>query len=533
MAKHNIPSENDDLERELARLEKLLDKGLDEISNIEIEEYTRGFSEEELKEKLESLNVQRSEYSSARKYGNFVFMDTIQFFIDKKSKNASEIDLEELDLIKDVEGGELIAICQLEEKDTLLYDKILKEYNDVYQGQAGIVLKSDGMKISLYASRKGKVVVLADKIFVVPIDRDAKCIVYVSQDKMEAKVDLIPARGNGVPLRISTVLDELEKKGVIRGVNRKAIEEAVELVNKENIVCKELIVAKGQLPRNGRDAQLTFHFPTDTPEIGFKILPDGRIDYKKQAPIKMVKAGDLLVTVGNAEKGEDGFLVTGEILKAEAGSDDVILEGENVRRGEDGKSFYAECNGMVSFHDKILSVFPHYCVNGDVDMKSGNINFNGSVTVLGTVRMGFEVKAAGDIFVSGSVEAAILEAGRDIRVNGAIVGGEDSYVKAGRNIFAGHVQNANLEAQGDITVVRSIMHSYVYSTGKVSLHDRDGAIVGGVVNAMKGINAMSIGSEMGTPTEVVVGSDYLVKRKKEEFYKIAEFYEANLKKIDT
>jgi uncharacterized protein len=211
----------------------------------------------------------------------------------------------------------------------------------------------------------------------------------------------------------------------------------------------------------------------------------------------------------------------------------VIFEGENVRKDDTGKKYYADRAGMISFHDKVLSVFPVYQVDGDVDLKCGNIVFNGSVTILGNVRSGFEVKAAGDIFIAGSTEAAIIEAGRDIRINGAIVGGGKTMIKAGRNIFAGHVQNAQLEAQGDVTIVRSAMHSTIYTTGKLMLHDMDGSIIGGTINAMRGLEVMSIGSPVGTHTEVIVGSDFLIQKKKNELQQIAEFYAMNISKIDT
>jgi len=526
-SKNSQENEDNNFEQDLKRLENFLERGIDQISAIETDESIKANFSEQLENIIsKEIKIERSEYSAAKRVGNLIFEDNIQFFIDNHSKNISDIQLEDIELIKEVKDGQLMATVQIDNQDCSI-EFINKDYDSSYQELAGIQLKQNQNKVCVYSTRSGKVVVFHSKIYIIPLCRDAKCIVYISQDKMEAKADLIPSIGNGKKLTKSMVLEEFEKQGVKKGININNIEKLIEEVNNNNVVCKDVVLAQGQQPYHGKDASITFYFPVETPKIDFKILPDGRIDYKKQAPIKMVKEGELLATVGEPQQGINGFCVTGEILEAKSGSSDVLFAGENVR--VDGKKYYATCNGMISLNDKILSVLPHYCVNGDVDLKCGNINFNGSVTVLGTVRTGFEVKASGDIFVSGSVEAANIEAGRDMRVNIAIIGAN---VKAGRNIFAGHVQNATLEAEGDIDVVKSIMHSNVFSSSKITLHDKKGTIVGGLVIALKGINAMSIGSYLGTPTTIEVGSDYLVKKKKEELNKLIDFYEKNLKKLD-
>jgi|GEM_PF-1034787 len=525
----------DDLGHEIDMLDNLLNRGMDKLSDIEIDEMTMGFSEEELSQKLKSgnlLKVGRSEFSSARKVGDLTFDESVQFIIENDVKSVSEIPLERLEPLDDVEPGQLVAYCEVDEQRPALHSMLQKDYEPQFCDAAGIEPRMEGSRFSLFATRSGKAVFFNKKLYIIPADHDATFEIQVDADRMSARVSFFPPKGAGAMLTSAKVMDELDQCSVRRGIDRNAIEESINLVNTTREAVIDVVVAKGQMPRDGTDAPVKFHFSTAAPEIAFKILPDGKIDYKKEAPIKMVKRGDLLATLGEATAGEDGYCVDGRVLAANPGNVELVLEGENVRKGEDGRSFYAEADGMISFHENILSVFPHYHVNSDVDMKSGNINFNGSVTVLGTVRSGFEVRATGDIFIINSVEAASISAGRDIRVNGAIVGGGGTVVKAGRNVFVGHVQNATIEAEGDITVVRSVMHSFIYSTGKVILHDGNGSIVGGVVHALKGIESMSIGSPMGTQTEVVVGSDFLVQRKKQELMDIAAFHQTNVDKID-
>ena len=530
------PDEHDDLGRDLERLETLLKRGVDEVSDIEIDEITKGLSADEIDERFGgsgSPAIKRSNYSQVRKIGGLEFEEGIQYIIENDLPDIGDIPIETIEQLPTTVPDTRIAVYKTDPGDDRGAEALLGSYNQEYLDRSGIVIRSDGTNFSFYAGRTGKIVLYKNLIYLVAADRNATCTVHLSSDRMEAQIDCFPAIGNGAKLKFSTALEALEKSSVVRGYDNQAIEKAVEAVNNNGLSVLNVTAARGQPPRDGINSEITLNFPTEFPEIGFTILSDGRIDYKKQAPIKMVSTGDLLASVSEPQPGTDGYDVTGKILPAKQGENDDVLEGENVRRGETGDRFYAECSGMVSFHERILSVYPHYQVDGDVDMHSGNINFNGSVSVLGNVKSGFEVKANGDIFIAGSTEAASIDAGRDVRVNGAIVGGNASCVKAGRNIFAGHVQNAQLEAQGDVIVVRSVMHSHIYSTGKAVFHDREGSIVGGMVNAMRGIDAWSIGSPIGTQTEAVAGSDYLVKRKKAEFHEIITFHEANLAKIDT
>jgi len=526
---------NDDIGRDLERLDNLLRRGLDEISDIEIDEITKGMSVDDILLQAgndSTVPVERSEYSQAKKISSLVFEEDIQFIIENTLEDVNKIPVESIDNLITIPSGKKIAVFPINPKKGDKFEALLRVYDQEYQNRAGVVVKSDGSQLMFYAARNGKIILFKDRIFLLSENRDGSCNVTITSDMMEARIDCFPAMGTGSRLTVSSVVLKLEHNKVVKGLDIAAIETAITAVNSSGMASQNSIAARGQPAQNGKNSTITFHFPSEVPDIGFKILPDGRIDYKKQAPLKMVTAGDLLATVSLPEPGIEGFTVTGEVLPAKEGSFDDVLEGENVRRGETGDCFYAQCSGLISFHEMILSVYPHYQVDGDVDMHSGNINFNGSVTVYGNVKSGFEVKAAGDIFIAGSIEAATIEAGRDVRINGAVVGGNGTTVKAGRNIFAGHVQNAQLEAQGDVTIVRSAMHSFIYSTGKVFLHDNNGSIVGGSVNAMRGIEAVSIGSHMGTPTEVVVGSDFMIKRRKNEIQQIIRFYEANQAKID-
>jgi uncharacterized protein (DUF342 family) len=293
------------------------------------------------------------------------------------------------------------------------------------------------------------------------------------------------------------------------------------------------VVAQGKQPVDAKPAEPIFFFSVDSTIEDFKILPDGRIDYHKRANIQIVKKGSVLAKNAEPQKGEDGVDVLGAALKPKEAEAVRLLPGENVSESKDGMELIAESDGQASVNGSVVSVFENYLVNGDVDFSVGNIDFNGNVTVKGMVLSGFEVKATGDIIVLKGVESAYVKAGRDVKVYGGIIGGGANHlVCCGRNLNANHLQNARIEAQGDVCIANSCVQSSVFCNGKVVLPNRKGAIIGGSVNAFGGVEARTLGTEFGTKTEIIVGKDFLAQKTIDEFNKAINFQYVNMQKID-
>jgi uncharacterized protein (DUF342 family) len=94
------------------------------------------------------------------------------------------------------------------------------------------------------------------------------------------------------------------------------------------------------------------------------------------------------------------------------------------------------------------------------------------------------------------------------------------------------LQNARIEAQGDVCIANSCVQSSVFCNGKVVLPNRKGAIIGGSVNAFGGVEARTLGTEFGTKTEIIVGKDFLAQKTIDEFNKAINFQYVNMQKID-
>ena len=230
-----------------------------------------------------------------------------------------------------------------------------------------------------------------------------------------------------------------------------------------------MVIAEGKEPVNGQDAQIEYLFPNADTAFNFRILPNGRVDYRRKAEIPVIKKDGVLVRIGLPSKGQDGFDISGKVLKATDGRVPILFPGENVTVSKDEREFIAECDGQISLNGKVLSVYRHYLVDGDVDFERGNIEFDGNVTIKGSVLEGATVKASGSVIILKNVESANVYAGCDVKVSGGIFNrNRDSIVVCGRNLEVYHLQNAKLEVQGDIHVGSSCIHSTVYCNGKMT-----------------------------------------------------------------
>jgi uncharacterized protein (DUF342 family) len=147
---------------------------------------------------------------------------------------------------------------------------------------------------------------------------------------------------------------------------------------------------------------------------------------------------------------------------------------------------------------------PIYSVQGDVDFNTGNLDFEGNIMVSGGVKPGFRLRASGNIQIGGTVEAAQVEAGGDIQVNGGIVGQGEAMVRAGGNIAARFVEAAELHAKGQILIGSEIRGSTCISEDRVIVAGA-GRIVGGQVRGKESVEARVLGSTSATPTSVQAG----------------------------
>ena len=332
--------------------------------------------------------------------------------------------------------------------------------------------------------------------------------VRLDEDEIYAYITLRPPAVGDALLTQQEISRALADKGVTFGILEKAIDDALEGVNRECKGIRDLLVAEGRPVVHGIDASIDYHFRPDKPKNVFVVGDYDRIDYRETNLIDSVASGQLLAVVTPPTDGSDGMTVTGRAIKAREGRDSApITAGANVLQSSDGLTFTSTIDGHVHLVGTKVEVSPEFLVNGDVDLSTGNIYFLGDVQVQGRVLEDFTVKAEGDVVVKGLVEGARIEAGGDVIIGGGIVGKDKGSVKAEGDVHALFVEGATIEAKGNVVIGRDVLHSTLRAGEKVVAGGKSGMIIGGIVSAVKGIEAVNIGSDVETKTRVEVGVD--------------------------
>ncbi|HET7838509.1 MAG TPA: FapA family protein, partial [Rectinemataceae bacterium] len=278
-----------------------------------------------------------------------------------------------------------------------------------------------------------------------------------------------------------------------------------------------ILVAEGTKPQNGRDSRIQFNFETDKTKYRLKEASDGKVNFKELGLIQNVVAGQPLARKVPPETGIQGRTVTGKIMPARNGRDVIAPLGRNVHMAEDGATIIADINGQVTFLAGRINVEEIFTVPGDVNLKTGNIMFLGTVIIQGNVDDGFTVKASGNIEITGSVGKSEIVAEGDVVVHQGVAGKSGGSVTAGKNIWAKFIENAEVEAGENVIVSDGLINSNIVANKKIICQGKRAAIVGGSYRACEEINAKSLGSPVGgAETILEVGYDPKSKEKMDE-----------------
>lgn len=339
---------------------------------------------------------------------------------------------------------------------------------------------------------------------------DALLTVDITDQEMKAYVILTPPGPGGCDLSRDTFVSFLRNNRIVQGLLDPALDELEDHPRYREPV----LVAEGARPQNGKDAGVIYNFETDKSKIRLREASDGRVDFRELGLIQNVVAGQPLARRSPPEDGVPGRTVTGKLIPARNGKDAPPPLGRNVRLADDGVTIIADINGQVNTAGGKINVEEILQIQGDVNLKTGNVMFLGTVIILGTVEDGFSVKASGNIEVRGSIGKCEIIAEGDIFIHQGVAAKGGGIVQAGRNVWAKFIENAFVEAGENIIVSDGIVNTTAVATKKIICQGKRAAIVGGHYRACEEINAKTLGSPVGgAETVLEVGYDPKSKEK--------------------
>lgn len=342
--------------------------------------------------------------------------------------------------------------------------------------------------------------------------------VSVSRDKLEAYLDLLDP--------IEEVTEEelnvfLKNEKVTFGILE---EEMNRIVTNDESVQYPLRIAVGKQPVHGRDGKVIFD-----KEVNFEIEEHEKASFRDIIAIPSVEEGERIAAIEPPTNGKAGIDVFGEEIPSKPGKPAQLRAGKNTTFKRSDDAFYASVDGQLSTDERSLQVQPLFEVNGDLDLKTGNLDFVGSIIINGNVPTGFRVFAQGDITIYGLVEGANIVAGGSVHVSEGIAGLGKAIVQAGHDLRVGYINQATVEAGQDLFVENSILHSDVVANR--SVYCQRGHIIGGTTSAGLHIEAKDIGNRMNTPTGLYLGVNKKVEERQAKYRLLIKRKEEDKRKL--
>ena len=345
----------------------------------------------------------------------------------------------------------------------------------------------------------------------------ARIIVDISRDKMKATVRYDTKHGTRMPT-VDMVLDAVKAMNITYGIDEESINENYSRL-------KPYVAAQGLPPVAGNNAYIDRKF--DLSEKGRPVINEyDRVDYKNLNLFVLVKANETLAIRIPQTKGKPGKNIFGETVPAQNGRPIPMPAGKNTKViGEN--QLVAAINGQIVDTGNKISVDPRLEIQGSVGVGTGNIDFDGTVTIMGDVNQGFFVKATGDIEIRGSINGAEVT-GRNIVVGGGLTGAERGKIISQENVSIAFVENAIIEAGGDITVMKFALHSTLRAGKRITLEGKQGQLTGGIATAGEEVIARLIGNNAHVVTRVAVGIDPNLQK---EYHEVCKNYKEGRKKL--
>jgi hypothetical protein len=306
----------------------------------------------------------------------------------------------------------------------------------------------------------------------------------------------------------------LERHRVSFGIDRAALEELAQAARAPRASAAR-VVARGLPAEPGRDGALEFIVRPSSEEARYQHQPGtGRIDFRETNLVENILAGEPAAIEIPPRPGRDGTSVFGKRLAAAPGKPARFRAGEGARFDEKSRQIIAERDGRVVWDGAVVSVATGYHVRGAVDYAVGNIAFVGEVLIDGDVLDGFSVRAGRGLAVGGNVGACQLDSEAELAVKGGVFGKGRARLRAKGSLSARFLNECRAECSGDMVVGREAVGSNLLTNRRLLM--TAGSLVGGSASALGGAEVEVIGSSLGVPTALAVGTDYNLTRRQGE-----------------
>jgi uncharacterized protein (DUF342 family) len=374
------------------------------------------------------------------------------------------------------------------------------EYGLDVSGFADLILSASDMKkrrMELLAKAYGTGTVRFGKTIV---DEDTGIEIRISEDCMSAFMQ-VPS-DCVEELTVKSLTNLLENNEIAYGM----IESNLHKIIEDEVRDSEMKVATGFPVKEGKSGWFELFFRNDLPESP-KLLENDRVDYTNVTVAEMVDPGIKLAQYHKSEDGHNGITVLGFEIEAGVGHELPPLTGEGIARDEEEEVYYATTQGYVYYDEEesTLNVRKIYIINEDANCYNGNIEFDGTIYVKGSINDLTVLSASGDVVVEGFVGNATIYAGGNAILKGGMNAGGHGTLTAGGKVMGKFFEAVTIRAKGSIEG-NYFLNCDMETDDRVIARGSKSRIMGGSICAAVGVDSPIIGNCGRKKTTIAVGN---------------------------
>lgn len=358
-----------------------------------------------------------------------------------------------------------------------------------------------------------------------PPVRDAVALVSVVDHGLRAFLALQPPSDGGAALSLERLTSALTEKGVIFQVDQDRLERLA----REPIYHKDILIASGVEPVNGRNGTVKYLVRTQKSALVPKMREDGTADYHDLDMVENVEKGQPLCIITPHTEGIPGMTVQGAPVPQQKGKPVPSCVGRNTELTPDGTMLVSKISGQVEFDGQKIHVDETFRVKGDVDNSTGNLHVAGNLVIQGSVQPGFVVECAGNMEIRGTVENAAVKAGGNVALSSGIT---SSRLSCGGDMRCRYIESSEILVRGDLSA-GSIVNSTVSCGKNIRLDSLIAKIIGGSCLAGQNIEARSIGSQANVRTKLELGADPVLMERQQELTAQIPVLKAEIEKLNS
>ena len=296
------------------------------------------------------------------------------------------------------------------------------------------------------------------------------------------------------------VLDALKKAGVNYGI-------MLNVLKGDLPINEPILIAQGIPPINGKDSVIKM-YEVDNPKP--QVVDDGSVNFYNLNLIHRIEVGEWLGERSEPIPGIPGKNVRGFEIEP---IDGAILplhydhESAELVREDNKDVLYSIKAGAAHYIGDSIAVYDVLEINGDINFNTGNINFNGFVTVKGTVEENFSIRAEKDIEINGDYGIGGVDTIESIEGNiyirGGIAGKSKAKIICKKNLYVKYLSDVDVVCEGNVFVGFYIRNSNVRAR-QVIVDSPRGQIVGGKIDADIRVECADIGNWTENRTEIII-----------------------------